>query len=236
VAGERGELARVSRLVEGEQDQGQARLVAEPVEQRLEAADVVGRDRDVGALVAAEPGEHGGVVVAQRPGMELHDQAVVEAHPRHLDQHLAAEPLSLRSRQPAGECPDEQRLTLAGRQVERCGRGMAVIGRGRASEAKNRRRIASARRLARPARGLSSPVSAPSWRRRRRTRGTRGRRRDRAGRSARSGRASPRRAASGGWRSGSSGDSVVDSTSIRNRSNSARGRSSGRRSASAIRS
>ena len=50
VAGERGELAAVGALVQGVDDHGQAGLVAEPVEQRLERPDVVHRLRDVRPL------------------------------------------------------------------------------------------------------------------------------------------------------------------------------------------
>ena len=34
-------------------------------------------------------------MVAQRAGVDLHDQAVVEAHPCHLGEHLAAEGVGL---------------------------------------------------------------------------------------------------------------------------------------------
>ena len=53
MAGERRQLARIGALVEGEEDDRQARLVAEPVEQRLQRLDIIGARRDVGALVAA---------------------------------------------------------------------------------------------------------------------------------------------------------------------------------------
>ena len=35
--------------------------------------------------------EHRRIVVAERAGMDLHDQAVVDAHRRHFGQHLGAE-------------------------------------------------------------------------------------------------------------------------------------------------
>src|SRR5581483_10050545 len=54
VAGERRELAAVRALVESEEDQREARLVAACLEQWLQAARPVGSDGDVGAEVAAE--------------------------------------------------------------------------------------------------------------------------------------------------------------------------------------
>ena len=67
VAGQRGQLAGVGRLVQGEQDQRQPRVVAEGVEQRLQVARELGGSRDVGALVAAEALEQQPVVVADEP-------------------------------------------------------------------------------------------------------------------------------------------------------------------------
>ena len=91
MAGERRKLARIDALVEGEEDEAEAGRVAEPVEQGLQRADIFAGDRNVGAHVAAEAGEQGGVVVAQRARMELHHHPVLDAHPRHFGQHLAAE-------------------------------------------------------------------------------------------------------------------------------------------------
>src|SRR5206468_12271698 len=90
MARQRGELARVDGFVEREQNHREPALVAEAVEQRLEGADIVGTGRDVGALVAAEEPQDLRIVVAERAWMDLHHEAVLQADPRHLGQHLAA--------------------------------------------------------------------------------------------------------------------------------------------------
>ena len=82
MAGEGGELAGVGALVEGEEDEGEAGVVAELVEERTEGVDEVSGLGNVGALVAAEAGVEGWVVVADGAGVELHGEAVVEAHGR----------------------------------------------------------------------------------------------------------------------------------------------------------
>ena len=71
------------------------RLVAVLVEQRPQGANILGRRRHVGALVAAELLVDQLVVVADRAGMELHGQAVFDAHAGHLGQHLRLEDLLL---------------------------------------------------------------------------------------------------------------------------------------------
>ena len=65
---QRREFAAERRLVEGEHDEPESSVVAEPVEQRSQALDVVDRSRDVGSHVAAEALEHGGVVIAAGSG------------------------------------------------------------------------------------------------------------------------------------------------------------------------
>jgi hypothetical protein len=57
---------------------------------------------DVGALVAAEAVDTRGIVVAVHARMDLQHHAVVEAHPRHLDQHVPRKQ-SARRRASAGE-------------------------------------------------------------------------------------------------------------------------------------
>ena len=54
MASERGEFAGKGGLVEGEYDDGQIALVTETVEQRLQREHIVGRGRDIAALVPAE--------------------------------------------------------------------------------------------------------------------------------------------------------------------------------------
>src|SRR3546814_20760724 len=53
MARERRELARIARLVQSEEDDREARLIAVTPEQRTQGMDIVGARRDVGALVAA---------------------------------------------------------------------------------------------------------------------------------------------------------------------------------------
>ncbi len=64
--------------------------------------------------------------------MKLHDQAVVEAHRRHLRQHLAAEEVRLFRREVAGDDLVEERRGVGARKVCGLRRGMPVVGRGRA--------------------------------------------------------------------------------------------------------
>ncbi len=93
VAGEGGEFAGEGGLVEGEEDEGEAGVVAVLVEQRAQGADVLGGRGDVGAFVAAELLVDGLVVVADGAGMELHGEAVFDAHAGHLGEHLGLEEL-----------------------------------------------------------------------------------------------------------------------------------------------
>ena len=55
---------------------------------------------DVGADVGTEPLEQRPIVVAQRADVELHDEAVFDAHPGELDQHVASEAARLSLRGP----------------------------------------------------------------------------------------------------------------------------------------
>ena len=131
VAGERRELAAVGALVEREQDQREVRLVAEAIEQRLQRAHIVGAGRNVGAHVAAEALEERRVVIAEGARMDLHDEPVVEAHPRHLGQHLAAKGLRFVGRKIAAQDVVEQRRRVVIREVRRARRRVPVIGGGR---------------------------------------------------------------------------------------------------------
>src|SRR5581483_5131186 len=96
VAGERGELSAVRALVEREEDQGQARVVAARLEQGSETARPVGRHRDVPAEVTAEARGERRVVVAEAADVQLHDETVVEAHARELVQHVRFEAARVR--------------------------------------------------------------------------------------------------------------------------------------------
>ena len=92
VSGQRRELAGIRALIEGEDDQGQSRIVAEFFQERAQVPGELRRHRDVRAHVGSEPLEHRPVVVPGRADVELHDQAVVDAHPGELDEHVAGEP------------------------------------------------------------------------------------------------------------------------------------------------
>gem|GEM_PF-793842 len=63
-------------------------------------------------------------------GMQLHHQPVLQAHARHLGQHLAAEHLGIHRPGPSGDDPVEQRLGLGRRQVGGGGGRMPVVGGG----------------------------------------------------------------------------------------------------------
>ena len=65
-------------------------------------------------------------------GMDLQHQPVVEAHPRHLGQHLAAEGIRLVSRALAFQRLVEQRRCCRCTEVFGPRRGVAVVGRGAA--------------------------------------------------------------------------------------------------------
>ena len=62
--------------------------------------------------------------------MDLHHQPVVEAHLRHLGQHLGAEGAVRIGVALAGANAVEERLRFAVRQIGCLGSRMAVIGRG----------------------------------------------------------------------------------------------------------
>ena len=129
--GERRKLARIAGLVQREDDDGQARVVAMGIQQRLQRADIIGLHRNVGALVAAMAVEERAVVIAERAGMDLQDEPVIEAHPRHLRQHLTAEQLMILSRPLARDHLVEQRLGLGRIEVGGKGGGVAMVRRGR---------------------------------------------------------------------------------------------------------
>ncbi len=129
--GQRGQLTAVGRLIECEKDDRQAPVVAEAAEQRAESFDIVGGTGYVRALVPAEAPEHDRVVVPSRAGVDLHDQAVFEAHRRHLGQHLPAEEVGLFAVQPSLDSSVEQVLALVRVEVGgRCCRVPMVGGSG----------------------------------------------------------------------------------------------------------
>ena len=130
MAGQRGQLSAVGALVERVDDHGQGGLVAEPVEQRLECSDVVHGLRDVRPLVRTEPVGERRVVAPPRAGVELEHETVVEAHRRHLGEHLAPEELGVGGLGRPLPDPGEQGLGVARWEVGGRRRGMAVVGCG----------------------------------------------------------------------------------------------------------
>ncbi len=84
MSGQRREFARISRFVECKKNQSQTWIIAIFVEQWLQITGVLRPDWDVGALIKPKMLGNRVVVVAQRAGMQLHRQAVVDAHTRHL--------------------------------------------------------------------------------------------------------------------------------------------------------
>jgi hypothetical protein len=129
VTGERREFAAVHRLIEREQDDAERLAVAKAIKQRSQRLHVLGPLRNVRALVATECFEQPAIVIAKRARMNLHHQAIVDAHLGHLDQHGGAEQLGIRGGEFAAGHALEQ--TFRFRFVEiRGGRGrMAVIRR-----------------------------------------------------------------------------------------------------------
>jgi hypothetical protein len=65
---------------------------------------------------------------AERARVDLHHEPVVEAHARHLGQHLRAEQFGILRRHALAEHATEQVLCFTLREVGRARAGMAVIG------------------------------------------------------------------------------------------------------------
>ena len=130
VAGEGGELAGVGGLVEGEEDEGEAGVVAVLVEQGVEGADVLRGGRDVGALVGTELPEDGLVVVAYGAGVKLHDEAVVEAHACHFGEHLGLKEGGIFGGGAAGVDAGVEVRGFDGAEVGGEGCAVAVVGGG----------------------------------------------------------------------------------------------------------
>ncbi len=132
VAGQRGEFAGEAGLVEGEEYEGEAGVVAVLVEERAEVAGVLGGRGHIGAFVATEFLVDEAVVVADGARVELHGEAVFDRHARHLGEHLGLEDLLLFWDGATGEDAGVERL--GGGRIEVCGHGgeVAVIGGGAA--------------------------------------------------------------------------------------------------------
>ena len=128
MASERRELTRIAALVEREEDQRQTRVIPEDVEQRFQGTDIIRAGRDVGALVASVCIEQPAVVVAKRARMDLHHQAVIDAHARHLGQHLGPEEFGIGGIGLAVDHPAEQGSRFVWRKVGGCRGRMPMIG------------------------------------------------------------------------------------------------------------
>ncbi len=135
MARERGKLARVGGFVEREQDESQARIVAETVQQGLQVSGELRGDGDIRADIGSKPLEQGTVVVAERADVQLHDQPVFDAHPRQLDQHVTAEAPRVVARGVAAKGPGEDGVRLRAAQGLRIRRLDAMVCRDRAHRA-----------------------------------------------------------------------------------------------------
>ena len=131
VAREGCQFPREGRFVQHEDDQAEARLAAEAVEQRLQVARELGRNRDVRAHVRSVVLENRPVVVAQRTGMELHHETVLGTHARHFHQHVGREGRRVvhGAALPQGLVEDHRR-PLPGQGLDTRYQGRVVRGRG----------------------------------------------------------------------------------------------------------
>ncbi len=129
MSGQRRQLARIIGLVEREQDDGQRRMIAEAVEQRLQLAHILCRDRQIAADIPAIAGEQFGIVIAEHAGMDLHHHAVVARHARELGQHLGAEQLRIAGLALAAQQTVEQRLAVGSGEIGSLHRRRTMIGR-----------------------------------------------------------------------------------------------------------
>src|ERR1700677_1121709 len=124
------QLAAVRGFVQSEENDGERGIVAKALQQRLQRVNVFGRRGNIGSDVAAEAGEDLAVMIAAAARMNLHHQAVVQAHTRHFCQHLCAEELLLLRVSLACDDTIEERGGGAAVEVSRACRGMPVIGCG----------------------------------------------------------------------------------------------------------
>ena len=92
--------------------------------------------------------------------MNLHHQPVFHAHARHLGEHLRAEQLLLGRVGLAGNHFAEQRGRLACGKVRRLRRGVPVVGRGAAQRLEARPRLRQRVQIALPRRGIFAVLLA----------------------------------------------------------------------------
>src|SRR5208282_6927481 len=89
--GQRSQFPAVGRLIKCKKNDRQLALIAELIEQRPKCVHIICWHRDVRTYVTAVSLIELAIVVARTARVNLHDQSVVEAHPRHFGQHLRAE-------------------------------------------------------------------------------------------------------------------------------------------------
>ncbi len=160
MAGERAQFARVGAFVQGEENQSEIGLVAEPVQQRLERMHVVGTKRNIRAFVAPVTRRELSVVVAEATRMDLHHQAIVHTHAGHFGEHLAAKDLRIPGAEPAAHDSVEQTADLVLRQVGRSAARMPVVGRGGAHLREERAALAVRAQIALPGTNVFTGESA----------------------------------------------------------------------------
>ncbi len=129
VARQRGQLAGVGCVIQREQDQGQPGVVSVLVQQGPQVVGKLGALRDVASHVRAKAPVNRLVVVTHRPHVYLHHQAVLDAHPGELHQHVRPEALRVVGRGLAPQCALKDRLHLRGWQLRRVG-GLGVVVAG----------------------------------------------------------------------------------------------------------
>ena len=131
-ARERGDLTGVDRFVDGEEHEVEAGRGAERLEQRTKVLGVLRSHRDVVPRVGAVALEGRPMVIPAYAGMDRHDQTVVNAHPRHLEEHVPAEQACSRGVQVPRHRPSEELLRSGGIEIHGERLQHAVISRHRA--------------------------------------------------------------------------------------------------------
>ena len=138
VAGQRSELPAVGRFVEGEENQREHLFVTIRVQEWAKIACKLRGDGNIAAPVRAEARKERFVVIPERAGVELHNEAVVGGHPCHRHEKMGFPAPLVSGRRLSGRSTLKQSLGVAGRQ--RLGERLehAVIGRGRAQALEER--------------------------------------------------------------------------------------------------
>ena len=90
-AGDRSELPAVGGLINGEEDDVEARMGTESLQHRPQRLGELGLCGDVVALVLPVGLRDRRVVVPEDARMDLHDQAVLAGHLGHLVEHVGGE-------------------------------------------------------------------------------------------------------------------------------------------------